>query len=130
MKKLISLLLVFSLLTLTAYADYSFSTENLSDVREIPHEGLKYEKFSENGKWGMTKYGETIIPAMWDELGSDNRPSFPPYQDFSLVAVRDGSNWGAVNEKGEIVIPAMYKEVQIQPRTDDRFGQGRFCFSS
>ncbi|MBR2883548.1 MAG: WG repeat-containing protein [Clostridia bacterium] len=121
MKKLISLLLVFSLLTLTAYADYSFSTENLSDVREIPHEGLKYEKFSENGKWGMTKYGETIIPAMWDELGSDNRPSFPPYQDFSLVAVRDGSNWGAVNEKGEIVIPAMYKEVQIQPRTDDRF---------
>lgn len=121
MKKLISLLLVLSLFTLTAYADYSFSTENLSDVREVPNEGLKYEKFSENGKWGMTKYGETIIPAMWDELGSDNRPSYPPYQDFSLIEVRDGNNWGAVNEKGEIVIPALYKEVQIHPRTDDRF---------
>ncbi len=121
MKKLISLLLVLSLFTLTAYADYSFSTENLSDVREVPNEGLKYEKFSENGKWGMTKYGETIIPAMWDELGSDNRPLFPHYQDFSLIEVRDGNNWGAVNEKGEIVIPALYKEVQIQPRTDDRF---------
>ncbi|MBQ8391856.1 MAG: WG repeat-containing protein [Clostridia bacterium] len=121
MKKLISLLLAFSLLTLTAYADYDFPTNNLSYVREIPHEGLKYEKFSENGKWGMTKYGEVIIPAVWDELGSDNRPSYPPYQDFSLIAVRDGNSWGAVNEKGRIVIPAMYKEVQIQPRTDDRF---------
>lgn len=121
MKKLISLLLVFSLLTLTAYADYDFPNDNLSDVREVLPPGLKYEKFSENGKWGMTKYGEVIIPARWDELGSDNRPSFPHYQDFSLIEVRDGNNWGAVNEKGEILIPAMYKEVQIQPRTEDRF---------
>lgn len=121
MKKLVSLLLVLSLFTLTAYADYSFPTDNLSYVQEIPHEGLKYEKFSENGKWGMTKYGEVIIPAVWDELGYDNRPSYPPYQDFSLIEVRDGNNWGAVNEKGDIIIPPMYKEVQIQPRTDDRF---------
>ena len=121
MKKLISLLLVLSLFTLTAYADYSFPTDNLSYVQEILHPGSKYEKFSENGKWGMTKYGEVIIPAMWDELGSDNRPSYPPYQDFSLVAVRDGNRWGAVNEKGEIIIPAIYKEVLLQPRTKDRF---------
>lgn len=121
MKKLISLLLVLSLFTLTAYADYSFPTDNLSYVQEILHPGSKYEKFSENGKWGMTKYGKVIIPAMWDELGSDNRPSYPPYQDFSLVAVRDGNRWGAVNEKGEIIIPAIYKEVLIQIGTSDRF---------
>lgn len=121
MKKLVSFILTFTLLTVTAYADYSFPTDNLSYVQKIPNEGLKYETFCENGKWGMTKYGEVIIPALWDELGYDNRPSYPPYQDFSLIAVRDGNNWGAVNEKGEIVIPAMYKEVQIQPSTDDRF---------
>ena len=121
MKKLVSFIIIFTLLTSVACASYDFPNDNLSYIQEIPHAGLKYETFCENGKWGMKKYNEIIIPARWDELGSDNRPSYPPYQDFSLIAVRDGNNWGAVNEKGEIVIPTTYKEVNIQPRTNDRF---------
>ncbi len=121
MKKTISLLLFISLLTFTAYADFSFPEDNLSYVHEIPHEGLKYDFFSENVKCGVTKYDEIIIPAVWDEFGSDNRTSYPPYQDFSLIAVREGNCWGAVNEKGEIIIPPIYKEIFIQPHSNDRF---------
>lgn len=121
MKKVVSFIIILGLFTSTACANYNFPNDNLSYVQEISHEGLKYEAFCENGKWGMKKYGKVIIPASWDELGYDNRPSYPPYGDFSLIEVRDGNNWGAVSEKGEIIIPAVYKEVIIQPRTNDRF---------
>ncbi|MBE7013928.1 MAG: hypothetical protein E7419_01820 [Ruminococcaceae bacterium] len=121
MKKIISLIIVVILFNVIAYADYSFSNENLSYVKEIPNEGLKYEIFSENGKYGMKKYGNIIIPAIWDEFGTDNRPAYPPYGDFSHIAVRDNEKWGAVNEKGEIIIPVIYKEVVIQPKITDRF---------
>ena len=121
MKKLVSFILTFTLLTTAVCANYDFPEDNLSYVQEISHPRLKYETFCENGKWGMTKHGEIIIPAKWDEFGYNNRPSYPPYQDFSLVEVRNENCWGAVNEKGEIIIPTIYKEVLIQPHTNDRF---------
>lgn len=121
MKKLVSLIIAVLLFNVIAYADYSFSNENLSYIQEIQHEGLKYEIFSENGKYGMKKYGEVIISAVWDEFGTDNRPSYPPYGDFSLISVREDKKWGVVNEKGEIIVPVIYKEIFIQPKITDRF---------
>ena len=72
---------------------------------EITYLGIPdgYTAFTENGKAGIrNSYGETIVPAEYDEFGMVNE---------GIIVAKKNGQWGAIDFKGKTIIDFMYLEI-------------------
>ncbi|ALD22321.1 hypothetical protein AM218_15270 [Hymenobacter sp. DG25A] len=62
------------------------------------------------GKLGFRfTVGSTTVPAIYDEILEDYR---------GLLFVRQGSQWGAINRKGKVVLPVIYESIKVTAAND------------
>ena len=115
MKKIITTIIILMLCISTAVCAEEIKGNGNFEVVRSGYRLDLWHSFQFGGKYGIKVNDEVLIEPVWDGFKGSDADAFDEFCRFNYIAAKKDGKWGIIDNKGNIIVEPLYKDIEIQP---------------